>query len=382
MKSEKLMKLLGICSCCVLLGGCAGVNARVQETETVVEETEQNETENDVEEMTAEAVTEVSAETEQILDQSQEIKETEEENSQEEDIAQTSDKETEKESESESEEEKRLLLEYQIEDQELEIGKCFGDITMPEYAEAEDGSQVTGKVEWRRPGGGHAFDPDMALTGEDGEKRTWEWTFVPDEGRYESVSGTVEITMKSALPLAVGDEEDEMTKLKELWKKKGTEENAGGSSSSGSSIGASNVIKVSDIKEVANWMGSLMTGTGVLGDQKGSTAKAAGKEDVNLVYGTTANEAEYAEPSGAPEAGTGAAGTEEKNTVSVQISQQKGTDGQRTETESESESSTSKEQKEDAGLTGEEAKKYGEYGMTAFTLAQAVSQIVHGNTLK
>ena len=37
MKAKRLIKLLGICSCCVLLNGCTGVKAQVQNTETVLE---------------------------------------------------------------------------------------------------------------------------------------------------------------------------------------------------------------------------------------------------------------------------------------------------------------------------------------------------------
>ena len=82
MKAERLIKLLGICSCCVLLNGCTGVKAQVQNTETVLEETElpgsegveDTEMESDVEASSVEVASGTGAEEEQVLDQSAEIK--------------------------------------------------------------------------------------------------------------------------------------------------------------------------------------------------------------------------------------------------------------------------------------------------------------------
>ena len=82
MKAKRLIKLLGICSCCVLLNGCIGVKAQVQNTETVLEETElpgsegveDTEMESDVEASSVEVASGTGAEEEQVLDQSAEIK--------------------------------------------------------------------------------------------------------------------------------------------------------------------------------------------------------------------------------------------------------------------------------------------------------------------
>ena len=82
MKTERLIKLLGICSCCVLLNGCTVVKAQVQNTETVLEETElpgsegveDTEMESDVEASSVEVASGTGAEEEQVLDQTAEIK--------------------------------------------------------------------------------------------------------------------------------------------------------------------------------------------------------------------------------------------------------------------------------------------------------------------
>lgn len=297
MKAEKLIKLLGLCSCCVLLSGCTGVSARVQNTETVLEETElpgsegteESEMEPDVEDATVEVTTGNEHEEEQVLDQSAEIQTAEAAPVAEVTASETEGvEESETESETESEENKILRkLEYQVEDQELETGKCFGEIVVPEFATAEDGSRVTGKVEWRRPGKDRVFENDMALTGLDGDKRTWEWTFVPDEEGYETVTGTVEITMREAVS---EEEEGEMAKIADLWSEKVTDETSKGSSASGSSAGASNIIEASDIAEAAKWMGSHMTGAGLIGDEKESSAREAGKENFTVAHGTVKRE--------------------------------------------------------------------------------------------
>lgn len=255
MKAKKLMKLLGICVGCVLLSGCTGVSARVQNTETVLEETElpgsegTEESEMEPDDTCVEMAEETGTEEEQVLDQSAEIQTANVEVSDPSGISETehldeTENETENETETESETEMTSeeqteagetenlrKLEYQVEDQELETGKCFGEIKVPEYATAEDGSKVTGKIEWRKPGKDRVFDADMALTGMDGAKRTWEWTFVPDEEGYEKVTGTVEITMREALPEEGGD----MMEMAGLWLDKVTDETSKSSSSSGSS---------------------------------------------------------------------------------------------------------------------------------------------------
>lgn len=292
MKAEKLIKLLAVCSCCVLLGGCAGVNARVQETETILEETElpvSEETQAD-EEVSVETAAEEMPEEVQILDQSTEAKV----------VTQTLVEEAEREAEPETDteietefeqepenaqEENRQGLEYKVENQELEIGKCFGDIAVPEYALTEDGSKVSGKVEWRKPGKSRAFDQDMALTGVEGEKRTWEWTFVPDEAGYETVSGTTELTMREPQE----EEEGTLAGLVNLWTDKVTDETSGASSASGSSIGASNIIEVSDLQEIGKWMGSMITGAGILGEETGGI-RTVGKENFAVAHGTVKRE--------------------------------------------------------------------------------------------
>lgn len=313
MKAKKLMKLLGICVGCVLLSGCTGVSARVQNTETVLEETELpgseetevSEMEPDVEEVSVEVATGNGMEEEQVLDQSAEIRTANAEVPDPPGISETEhlekteaetedEEETESETEMDSEErteagetENLWKLEYRVEDQELETGKCFGEIAVPEYAAAEDGSKVTGKVEWRRPGKDHVFEEDMALTGMDGDKRTWEWTFVPDEEGYEKVTGTVEITMREA---TAAEEEGDMPGMADLWSEKVTDETSKASSASGSSAGASNIIEVSDIAEAAKWMGSHLTGAGAIGGEQGSAAREAGKENFTVAHGTVKRE--------------------------------------------------------------------------------------------
>lgn len=311
MKAKRLMKLLGICAGCVLLSGCTGVSARVQNTETVLEETElpgsegTEESEMEPDDTCVEVTTGTGTEEEQVLDQSAEIQTVNAEVSDPSGIFETehleeteaeieTEEETESETEAGSEEqteagetENLRKLEYQVGDQELETGKCFGEITVPEYAIAEDGSKVTGKVEWRRPGKARVFEDDMALTGLDGDKRTWEWTFVPDEEGYETVTGTVEITMREAVQAEDGGE---MAKIADLWSEKVTDETSKGSSASGSSAGASNIIEASDIAEAVKWMGSHMTGAGLIGDEKENSAREAGKENFTVAHGTVKRE--------------------------------------------------------------------------------------------
>ena len=306
MKAKRLIKLLGICSCCVLLNGCIGVKAQVQNTETVLEETElpgsegveDTEMESDVEASSVEVASGTGAEEEQVLDQSAEIKmanvnpAAEErvlatEVAEETEIDTQAETEADSENQTEGEEAENLRkLTYQVEDQKLEIGKCFGAIVVPEYATDEDGSQVRGKVEWRKPGKDRVLDEDMELTGVAGDKRIWEWTFVPEEAGYEKVTGTAEITMQEM----TAEEGGSMMEMAGLWPEKITDETSKASSSSGSSAGASNIIEASDMTEALKWMGAHMTGTNRLGGRKENTARDAGKENFTVAHGTVVHE--------------------------------------------------------------------------------------------
>lgn len=370
MKAEKLMKLLAVCSCCVLLGGCAGVNARVQETETILEETElpvSEETQAD-EEVSVETIAEEVLEEAQVLDQSAEDKVVTQALVEEEREAEPeTDTEIETESEQETEnvrEENQQRLEYNVEDQELEIGKCFGDIAVPEYALTEDGSKVSGKVEWRKPGKNRVFDQDMALTGMEGEKRTWEWTFVPDDTGYETVTGTAELTMRE--PQA--EEEGTLAGLVNLWTDKVTDETSGSSSASGSSIGASNIIEVSDLREIGKWMGSMITGAGILGEETGGV-KTAGKENFAVAHGTVKRE--EAEIQKSPE-------TEKENDTVDTGKAVSGKEAEPTKARIKAAGTNHKEkrmlpeQKTDTmEMSCQEALEYGKAGATIFLLSQS-----------
>ena len=267
MKAEKVKRWMSIGSFCLLLGGCAGVHAGAEETEPILYETEYEDGENIPE-----------LESSENVDPETELKsETEEES------------EAKSEFESEAEETERaeiLQLEYKVEDQNLEIGKCFADIVVPNYAMTEKGDKVTGQVEWRVPGDSRVFDKEIALGGVEGEKKIWEWTFVPDDTVYESLSGTVEITMQK-------DREEEsgsLADLANLWKDHGADKTSHTASASGSSIGASNTIKVSDLQDIGKWMGSLLTGAEILGDKKDGSVKEIGKGTFTVVHGTVKRE--------------------------------------------------------------------------------------------
>lgn len=348
MKAEKVIKLLAVCSCCVLLGGCAGVNARVQETETILEETELP----------------VSEET-QVLDQSTEAAVVTQA------LMEEAEGEAELETETEFEqepgnvrEENLQELEYKVEDQELEIGKCFGDIVVPEYALTEDGSKVSGKVEWRKPGKSRVFDQDMALTGVEDEKRTWEWTFVPDEAGYETVTGTTELTMREPQEEETGT----LAGLVNLWTDKVTDETSEASSASGSSIGASNIIEVSDLREIGKWMGSMITGAGILGEETGGI-RTVGKENFAVAHGTVKRE--EAEIQKNPE-------TEKENDTVDTGKDVSGKEKEPIKTRTKVAGTDHKEkrmlpeQKTDAvKMSCQEALEYGRAGATIFVLSQS-----------
>ena len=362
MKAEKLIKLLAVCSCCVLLGGCAGVNARVQETETILEETElpvSEEMQAD-EEVSVETAAEKMPEEAQVLDQSTDDK-------MEKDTEPETDTENETESEQQTEnapEENLRRLEYKVEDQELEICKCFGDIVVPEYALTEDGNKISGKVEWRRPGKSRAFELDMALTGVEGEKRIWEWTFVPDEAGYERATGMTELTMREPQT----GEESALAGLANLWTDKVSDKTSGASSASGSSIGASNIIEVSDLQEIGKWMGSMITGAGVLGEETGGI-RTVGKENFAVAHGTVKRDEEEIQKSPETEKENDIVDT--GNAVSGKAEEPIKDGGKAAETEHKEKIVLPEQKTGAAEMSCQEALEYGRTGATIFILSQS-----------
>ena len=244
---------------------------------------------------------------------------------------------------------------------------------VPEYATDEDGSQVRGKVEWRRPGKDRVLDEDMELTGVDGDKRIWEWTFVPEEAGYEKVTGTAEITMREA----TAEEGGSMMEMAGLWPEKITDETSKASSSSGSSAGASNIIEASNMAEALKWMGAHMTGTNPLGGRKENTARDAGKENFTVAHGTVIHEENENQEElenrsletektveGEAETKTTAYRTAESTVKALKYVPE------RKNTAPETEKNLTYTDQAEEGLTCAEVLEYGRVGMTVFIVSQ------------
>lgn len=325
MKAENGLKLLGICSMGLLLSGCVGVHALPQETETSAVESEkqmaeeaaldQTEAKDAENAKTEEVAAEGSEEKEQVLDLSEDLPEkapvvsgsenageTENRNTGNDSFGESSltEKETaasgtedlEETVESGSTEAEKLSLEYEIKDQRLESGKTLKDVTVPEYAIAEDGKEVTGTVEWIDPDSGIVLEPEfaseIAVTGAEGDKIAWDWAFVPEEEAYQTVEGHVELTLYTERH----DETDSLLDLiakTETDKKPSSEKekpSEGPSSASGSSVGASSVIQIPSVSDAAKWMGEAMTGLGVLGNKNGLSSGEASDGKASVSHGT------------------------------------------------------------------------------------------------
>ena len=184
-----------------------------------------------------------------------------------------------------------LAVIYEIKNQSLESGKTFEDIVVPEYAIAEDGSEVEGEVQWKIPGCGIVVDSDMEISGEDGENLMWEWTFVPDETEeYETAEGMVELTLYTAkelagitLPDTEQENEKEMPAIKEAGNTK--EEGDGKKTASGSITGSANEIRLPSVKDAAKWMGSAMTGIDKIDPEEDDEVRQA-EEKLTISHGT------------------------------------------------------------------------------------------------
>ncbi len=333
MKAGKMTKLIAGCCCFGMLtmygekdlAQESGLSDYIEETEErEIESLEENEKTEDLEEITVESAAE--EEKIQILDQtdsgkkeagsetnveketeSETVTDTEKETGSE--TVTDAEKETESEavtdaesgteseapadvgSEAESEassdaetepDSEVLAVTYEIEDQRLESGKTFDDIVVPECAIAEDGSKVTGEVQWKVPGYGITVDSDMEISGKDGECVTWEWAFIPEEqNEYEMAEGAVELTLYAAKKPAERPVPD---------KKVSDSKDLGESSSSGSSTDSINVIRVPSVKDAAKWMGSAMTGVGELGSGKAKGDIRQVDEKLTISHGTVIRE--------------------------------------------------------------------------------------------
>ena len=174
-----------------------------------------------------------------------------------------------------------ISVEYTIEDQKLESGKTFEDIIVPEYAIAEDGNEVTGNVEWLDPDSKMILDPQMELSGIDGESMVWEWNFVPEEDGYESVEGTVELTICTAGHGVTNSIMDRITES-------GSENK--NTSSFGSSTGATNIKEFTSILDTLQWMGSAMTGVGSIGNSNDKGDYRTDSGNLTIVHGVVQHE--------------------------------------------------------------------------------------------
>lgn len=269
MKAGKMTKLMGMCCAGVLAGVCIGANAQESELpdlniEEVTEVADLEDVEMEFIEEEREQVLDLSPETEAVTmltaarsamqgsvtagSEEAAKEETEKETGKEADKEAGNSTEEETTTETKAEEESTTEdttqeLSYEIQDQKLESGKTFEDIVVPEYAVAEDGSEVTGVVCWKEPESGSSMNPATAITGDDGESVTWEWIFVPEEKseNYELPEGEVELTLYAA---------------KQPPK----------NTVSGSSSGNDTITKIPSIKDALKWMGSGLTGIGSLGN--------------------------------------------------------------------------------------------------------------------
>lgn len=298
MKADKLAKLCMAGALCLNLIACTNVHARPTVTEQGTEQILSSEAGEELEDQMTEVLEpgEGTAleESELIIDHTPEISEaavSENTAAEHTDTENTgSEKSAEKTTEPESEsgtEEQMIPVEYTIEDQRLESGKTFDDIVVPEYAIAADGSEVTGEVEWLDPDSGMALDSEMELSGAEGESMVWEWTFVPDEAGYENAQGEVELTMYAAKHGVKNSIMDQVTDVRTESESGDKKQN---SSASGSSIGASTIKEAESIRDVGKWMGSALTGLGVLGNSKDRGEYTTDRGNLTITHGTVKRE--------------------------------------------------------------------------------------------
>lgn len=294
MELKKVVKFLMAGVLCLNLFGCSGVHARIVESETEDTTASESEEGTDLVEDLEQRAEETTEESEVILDNTPEVTvlETESVAADIEEREATEAETMETESLAAESEDHMLALEYTIEDQKLESGKTFDDIVTPEYAVAEDGSEVTGEVEWLDPDSGMVLDSQMELSGADGENVEWEWAFIPEEDGYETAKGTVELTMYAA---GHGSKNSIMDLIPGKENASRNDDKKQNTSSSGSSIGASNVKEVASILDTDDWMGSAMTGIGVLGNNKESGDYTTDNGKFTITHGVVKRDTEEAQ---------------------------------------------------------------------------------------